>query len=81
MRATWPVPSCRKGPCWALQPDAKFRLFRQFEPGGTRDCCEAFASAVRNGRPLLVTASPGATILAILDAARKSALEGRSITL
>ena len=42
---------------------------------------EAFARAVRDGTPPPVTAAVGARTLAVLDAARQSAAEGRTITL
>ena len=42
---------------------------------------EAFAKAVRDGASPPVTAEQGARTLAVLDAARKSAAEGRTIRL
>lgn len=49
------------------------------EQGRYHDYYAAFAAAVRDGTPPPVTAETGARILAILDAARQSAAEGRSI--
>lgn len=51
------------------------------EQGRYHDYYEAFAEAVRTGNPAPVTAEAGAVTLAILDAARRSAKEGRSINL
>jgi predicted dehydrogenase len=51
------------------------------EQGRYHDYYEAFAKAVRDGTLPPVTAEQGARTLAVLDAARQSALEGRSITL
>ena len=51
------------------------------EQGRYQDYYEAFAKAVRDGTPPPVTAESGARTLAVLDAARQSAAEGRSITL
>lgn len=51
------------------------------EQGRYHDYYEAFASSVADGTPPPVTAMAGALVLAVLDAARKSAGEGRSITL
>ena len=51
------------------------------EQGRYNDYYEAFAKAVRDGTLPPVTAEQGARTLAVLDAARQSALEGRSITL
>ena len=51
------------------------------EQGRYHDYYEAFADAVKTGGEPPVTAVVGALTLAVLDAARQSALEGRSITL
>ena len=51
------------------------------EQGRYHDYYEAFAEAVKTGGAPPVTAVVGARTLAVLDAARQSALEGRSITL
>lgn len=51
------------------------------EQGRYHDYYAAFARAVRDGTPPPVTARQGARTLAVLDAARQSAAEGRSITL
>lgn len=51
------------------------------EQGRYHDYYTAFAAAVRDGTPPPVTAETGARTLAILDAARQSAAEGRSISL
>lgn len=51
------------------------------EQGRYHDYYESFARAVRDGTPPPVTAEQGARTLAVLDAARQSAEEGRSITL
>lgn len=51
------------------------------EQGRYHDYYTAFATAVRDGTPPPVTAETGALTLAVLDAARQSAAEGRSISL
>ena len=51
------------------------------EQGRYHDYYEAFASAVNDGRPPPVTAEAGTQVLAVLDAARQSAEQGRSIQL
>lgn len=51
------------------------------EQGRYHDYYEAFERAVRTGAPAPVTAEEGARTLAVLDAARQSAEEGRSISL
>lgn len=51
------------------------------ERGRYHDYQEAFALAVRDGTQPPVTAKTGARTLAVLDAARASAVEGRSIEL
>ena len=74
---------------WGYEPEANWGTL--YTAGGTErvpsaqgryhDYYEAFAKAVRAGTPPPVTAEQGARTLAILDAARKSADEGRSISL
>ncbi|MFM2404970.1 MAG: hypothetical protein RL223_2850 [Pseudomonadota bacterium] len=49
--------------------------------GAYQDYYAAFAAAVRGEGPLPVTAEEGAALLAVLDAARVSAREGRVVTL
>ena len=51
------------------------------EQGRYHDYYEAFASAVADGKPPPVTAEAGVMVLAILDAARQSAEERRSVIL
>lgn len=51
------------------------------EQGRYHDYYEAFAAAVRTGTPPPVTAEQGARTLGVLDAARQSAVEGRSVSL
>ncbi|WP_417211113.1 Gfo/Idh/MocA family protein [Antarctobacter sp.] len=51
------------------------------EQGRYHDYYDAFAQAVRDGSPPPVTAETGARTLAILDAARQSAIDGRSVSL
>ena len=51
------------------------------EQGRYHEYYESFAQAVRDGTPAPVTAEEGARTLAVLDAARLSAEEGRSISL
>ena len=50
------------------------------EQGRYHDYYEAFADAVKTGGEPPVTAAIGARTLAVLDAARQSALKGLSIT-
>ena len=74
---------------WGYEPEANWGTLRTAkgaeiipaEQGRYHDYYEAFAAAVRDGTPPPVTAEQGARTLAVLDAARQSALEGRSITL
>jgi predicted dehydrogenase len=74
---------------WGYEPEANWgTLFSALgretipsEQGRYHDYYEAFASAGRDGTAPPVTAETGARTLAILDAARLSAAEGRSITL
>lgn len=49
------------------------------EQGRYHDYYTAFAQAIRTGAPLPVTAEEGIQTLAVLDAARRSAREGRSV--
>ncbi|TPE50829.1 Gfo/Idh/MocA family protein [Amaricoccus solimangrovi] len=49
------------------------------EQGRYHDYYAAFARAVRDGGPPPVTAEEATAVLAVLDAARRSALEGRSV--
>jgi predicted dehydrogenase len=51
------------------------------EQGRYHDYYEAFADAVSKGSPPPVTAAAGTQVLAVLDAARQSAEQGRSIAL
>jgi len=51
------------------------------EQGRYHDYYESFAQSVRNKIPPMVTAEMGARTLAVLDAARKSAQTGGSVTL
>ena len=74
---------------WGYEPEANWgtlfsaagREIVPSEQGRYHDYYQAFAKAVRDGTPPPVTAETGARTLAILDAARKSATEGRSISL
>lgn len=74
---------------WGYEPEANWgTLFTSVgretipsEQGRYHDYYEAFARAVRERTPPPVTAETGARTLAILDAARQSATEGRSIAL
>lgn len=50
------------------------------EPGRYHAYYEAFAEAVRTGSPAPVTATEGTRTLTVLDAARVSATEGRSVS-
>ncbi|WP_102226621.1 Gfo/Idh/MocA family oxidoreductase [Acidimangrovimonas sediminis] len=49
------------------------------EQGRYHDYYAAFGRAVRDGAPLPVTAEEGIAVLAVLDAARRSAVEGRTM--
>ncbi|SNS98846.1 Gfo/Idh/MocA family protein [Tropicimonas sediminicola] len=72
---------------WGYEPEANWgTLFTAAgaetipsEQGRYHDYYEAFARAVREGAPPPVTAEVGARTLAILDAARQSAAEGRTV--
>lgn len=74
---------------WGYEPEANWGTLRTAqgaetvpsEQGRYHDYYAAFAKSVATGSPPPVTAETGAQTLAILDAARKSAAEGRSISL
>lgn len=74
---------------WGYEPEANWGVLRTAqgaervpsEQGRYHDYYAAFARSVANGTPSPVTAETGARTLAVLDAARQSAAEGRSITL
>jgi predicted dehydrogenase len=74
---------------WGYEPEANWgTLFTAegaaivpSEQGRYHDYYEAFATAVRDGTPPPVTAETGARTLAVLDAARQSAMAGRSVDL
>ncbi len=72
---------------WGYEPDSNRGVLRTThgeghvpaEQGRSHDDYEAFAKAVPDGGPPPVTAGEGARTLAVLDAARLSAAEGRTI--
>ena len=74
---------------WGREPEAnwgthccasgRFRI--PSKQGRYHDYYEAFATAARTGAAAPVTADEGARTLAVLDAARRSAAENRSIIL
>ena len=74
---------------WGYEPETSWGTLRTSagseivpsEQGRYHDYYEAFAKAVRDGASPPVTAEQGARTLAVLDAARKSAAEGRTIRL
>lgn len=74
---------------WGYEPEANWGTLRTAsgaeripsEQGRYHDYYTGFADAVREGREPPVTAEAGARTLAVLDAARQSAIEGRSISL
>lgn len=74
---------------WGYEPEANWgHLYTAAgdqvipsEQGRYHDYYAAFARAVRDGTPPPVTASEGAKTLAVLDAARESAEQGRTIEL
>ena len=74
---------------WGYEPEANWGTLSTAEgaervpseQGRYHDYYAAFAAAVRDGTPPPVTAETGARTLAILDAARQSAAEGRSVSL
>jgi len=74
---------------WGFEPPGNWGVLRtsndvspvKSEQGRYHDYYEAFARAVREGTEPPVTAEEGSRTLAVLDAARQSAWEGRSISL
>ncbi len=74
---------------WGYEPEANWGTLRTAEgaevvpseQGRYHDYYEAFAHAVANGTPPPVTAETGARTLAVLDAARRSAETGQSVSL
>ena len=66
---------------WGILATKNGRKVIPSEQGRYHDYYEAFAEAVKTGGEPPVTAKVGARTLAVLDAARQSALEGRSVTL
>jgi predicted dehydrogenase len=72
---------------WGYEPEEHWGLLRTAageehvpsEQGRYHDYYRGFARAVRNGTPPPATAEEAIRTLAVLDAARRSALEGRSI--
>jgi predicted dehydrogenase len=66
---------------WGILATENGRNIVPSEQGRYHDYYEAFAEALKTGVEPPVTAKVGARTLAVLDAARQSALEGRSITL
>jgi predicted dehydrogenase len=66
---------------WGILATENGRKVIPSEQGRYHDYYEAFAEAVKTGGEPPVTVVVGARTLAVLDAARQSALEGRSITL
>lgn len=74
---------------WGYEPESHWGTLRTAEgaqkipaeQGRYHDYYAAFARAVRDGTPPPVTAESGVQTLRILDAARQSARENRSITL
>ncbi|MGL4311556.1 MAG: Gfo/Idh/MocA family protein [Paracoccaceae bacterium] len=74
---------------WGYEPETSWGVLHTAagvetipaEQGRYHDYYEAFARAVREGTSPPVTAETGARTLAILDAARQSAAEGRTISL
>jgi predicted dehydrogenase len=74
---------------WGFEPESNWgTLFTAegseripSEQGRYHDYYEAFASAVNDGLPPPVTAEAGIQVLGVLDAARQSAEQGRSVSL
>lgn len=74
---------------WGYEPETHWGTLRtaagseviRAAQGRYHDYYDIFAAAVRNGTPPPVTAEVGARTLAVLDAARQSAQENRSISL
>lgn len=74
---------------WGFEPEANWGTLHAAggpvrvpsEQGRYHDYYEGFETAVRTGTLPPVTAEDGARTLAVLDAARESALQGRSVSL
>ena len=74
---------------WGYEPETNWGILTTAagaervpsEQGRYHDYYEAFARAVRDGAPPPVTAEAAAETIAVLDAARTSAAEGRSVAL
>ena len=74
---------------WGYEPRSNWGVLRTAagaeavpaEQGRHHDFYAAFAEAVRTGGAPPVTAREGAAVLAVLDAARRSATEGRSVAI
>ena len=74
---------------WGYEPESNWgtlhtgagQVLVPSEQGRYHDYYEAFETAVSKGTAPPVTAEEGARTLAVLDAARQSAAEGRSVTL
>ncbi len=74
---------------WGFEPESHWGVLHTetgeeripAEQGRYHDYYDAFAEAVREGGPPPVTATEAAETLVVLDAARTSAEEGRSVTL
>lgn len=74
---------------WGYEPEANWGVLRTAsgeeripsEQGRYHDYYQAFARAVRDGGAPPVTAQEGIRTLAVLDAARESAKQGRSVAL
>lgn len=72
---------------WGYEPESAWGTLRTAggtevipaEQGRYHDYYEAFERAVRTGAPPPASASEGAEVLAVIDAARRSAEEGRSV--
>lgn len=74
---------------WGYEPRSAWGVLRTAageeaipsEQGRYHDYYESFAQAVRDGGSPPATATEGAAVLAVIDAARESALSGRSVSL
>ncbi|MBG1233492.1 Gfo/Idh/MocA family protein [Aestuariivirga litoralis] len=74
---------------WGFEPEANWGTLHTYAgaaqipsaQGRYHDYYESFELAVRTGSPPPVTAEAGSRVLAVLDAARKSAKEGNSVEL
>lgn len=74
---------------WGYEPETHWGVLHSAsgqeripsQQGRYHDYYEAFETAVRMGTPLPVTAEEGACTLTVLDAARQSAEQGRTISL